>query len=375
MLNAGPPPRRDRGAVPKRPPSPFRVGSYPPLPLAHPLQVFGSTFAVHISTSLTLHPDTMMRAVMDRSMQTVIRAREPTLHQFLRKLQYVASKKHRLSKGMRDLTVRELGRFMPATEIEKALDHAPQRTAPDSDWANLLTGLQGCDGELFHDIATCLAACDAHALYLQALAVNGQHAQVEDHFKHLLGPAQEAWKSLNPTLNLRVLVLVEVALKTLAWLECRTTTPDQNVTLQPISRVASLLDPGRRPLGHWLGEVCQASHCDDLKALSNALGLRKATHLRRPLKHDLLKKWSASKVVAMPGTAVAPVLRAVRLKERAQTLESRFYVARLLTFLCDLTRSGTPGAAPLWAEVQTQINSRHAEAYRLEVARLLTPPP
>lgn len=370
LLTARPPPRQGRSAAPKRPSSPFLVSAYPPVPLPHPLQVFGATFAVHISSALTLHPDTVTRAVMDTSLQTVIRARDPNRHQFLRKLHYVASKKHKLSKGMRDLTLRELERFMPAPEIANALNHEPQRLPPDSHWANLLKGLPGGNGELFHDIAACLAACDAHGLYLQALVINGQHAQAEEHLRHLLGPAHEAWKSLNPTLSMRVMLLVEVALKTLAWLECQTTTPGPNLTAQPPSLVASLLDPGHRPLGHWLREVCQAAGCHDLGALSNDLCFREeAMHHGRPITHNLLKKWSASKEVAMPAIALAPVLRAVRLKVPAQTLESLFYVARLLTFLCDLTRSGTLGAVPPWAEVQAQIKSRYVEAYRLEVER------
>ena len=227
---------------------------------------------------------------------------------------------------------------------------------------------------MFRDIADCLADCDAHVIFLMALMRHGDVARAREHIRHLLGPSEDAWKLLNPALGLQIMILVEVALKTLAWLEVRMSPPLQNPAGQPHSRVERLMATEHRPMGHWFTEVCDASKCKDLKELSDALLRQKATHHGRPIQYDLLKKWSAYSQVAMPQVALKKVLQAVQLKDRAETLESRFYVARLLTFLCDVTRSATAGLAPTWAAIQAQIKSRHTEVYRLEVERLFKTP-
>ncbi len=72
----------------------------------------------------------------------------------------------------------------------------------------------------------------------------------------------------------------------------------------------------------------------------------------------------------MPPAAVTPVLSGVLIDERADLLKSRFYVARFLTFICDLTWAGTEGATPVWAQSQKQIESRYAQLYQLESDRL-----
>jgi hypothetical protein len=72
----------------------------------------------------------------------------------------------------------------------------------------------------------------------------------------------------------------------------------------------------------------------------------------------------------MPWLAAPAVLRAVRSPERAQTLANRFRLARLLTFLCDLTRSATAGDCPAWEAVQEQIKSRYTDVYRLQAQAL-----
>ena len=132
--------------------------------------------------------------------------------------------------------------------------------------------------------------------------------------------------------------------------------------------ITELLDPGRRPLGHWLHDVQQASDCKHHADLAKCLLSVGARHHDRVISHDLLKKWSSSKNVVMPQTAAKPVLRGVRIRERADRLQDRYYVARFLTFLCDLTCAAIPGAAPAWADIQAQIKSRYRQAYRHEAA-------
>lgn len=352
------------------------VSSIPALQLQRPLEVFGAKFAVYVSSALTLHPDTVARAVLGTSLQKTLRSRAPAQYSALKKLLYVAKTKLPARLGTKNLLLKELGQIISPELLTAALDRqGPEYSALAGDeWKELLKGMDGCAGELFHDIATCLAACDLHMRFMQSLLENGHRAEAEAHFKTLFSRAQDAWISLEPRLAFKVMLQLEVALMTLAWVECEGAVLGGKAPAQPGSAAATLLDVGRRPLGHWLREVCDASRCASLGALSDALLLQGATYHGEPISHHLLKKWSSSKSVAIPRIAVAPVLKAVRVKGHVERLENRFYVARLLTFLCDLARSGMVGAPVQWGEVQAHIKSRYTAVYRLEVERRLVTP-
>jgi hypothetical protein len=367
-----PSPAVQEGGSPAKGLAAFPVSSYPPLELQRPLEVFGASFLVHIATPFTLNPDTLTRVLTDTSLQTAIRTNVKAeirgFHPLLKKLSYVARGKHKLSAGLRNLSIRELGPLLPAWEIEQALDGRGPPVLPRSTWATLLQGMQGTAGDLKREVATCLAACDSHYIYLDALIGGGRQGEGQAHLDKLLGASQEAWQSLNPRLAFKVMLLVEVALKALAWVESRFAALEQGQTAMATqSPVDSMLAPGRRPLGHWLKEVCDASGCAHLTHLSTRLDLKYGAQGDAPSRH-LLKQWSSSRV--MPAARLKQVLGAVRIREQAQVIENRFYVARLLTFLCDLTWAGTIDTPPSWEVVQAHIRSRHAEAYRLEVQRL-----
>lgn len=135
------------------------------------------------------------------------------------------------------------------------------------------------------------------------------------------------------------------------------------------STVTQLLEPARKPLGHWLHQVMQASNCTNLAVFAQYLLRVDARHLNRVISHDLLKKWSSSKNVAMPQTALEPVMRGVAVLDRAERLADRYYLARFLSFLCDLTWASIPGGTPSWHDIQAQMTSRYKAVYRLEVAQ------
>lgn len=358
-----------------RPSLAFPVSAFAPVPLQRPLTVFGARVEVHTSTALTLSPDTVARAALDTSLQTFIRTAEPGKHMLLKKLLYVAAGKHRLSAGMKNLVKEELKPLMEPDALAAVLEGTDGATScsPGSDWARLLNGMAGGEELLFHDIAAHLAQYDAQVIEMRRLDATGRRTEAHRHFESLMGPALQAWQALNPRLSIPVFLLLEVALRTLAWLECRSTKPLPDAPAAQESQVAPLLDAGRWPLGLWLAEVRVASGCPNLAALSQHLDRHGATLHGRSIRHALLKDWSNSTRVLMPQLAVNPVLRGVRVREQSERLEGCYYVARLLTFLCDLARSGTQGEAPAWAEVRSQIKSRYTELHRLELARASAP--
>jgi hypothetical protein len=356
-------------AVPAQP-GKIPVSVYPPLTLARPLSVFGPAFKVHLSAYATLSPDTVMQASLDTSLHSFLHAEMPDWTLSLKKLLYIGTGKHRPSDGTKRLLKGQFkGVFEP--DALNAVLHAqePPEAPPHSDWDLVLRGMHRGEPGLVRDIATGLAAYDHEVLQMRALHRAGDQAAAQAAANQLLGNSLQAWKSLTPPLATptRVVLLVDSSLQVLSTLICTADAPSVDLAARE-THITSLMAPGHRPLGHWLTEVRSACDCRTLAELSQRLLKVDAKHLQRPISHDLLKKWSSSQKVAMPRTAVKPVLSGVRITEQAELLNNRFYVARFLTFLCDLVFAATPGEAPLWPDCQAQVRERFVQIYRRELA-------
>jgi hypothetical protein len=365
--------RAPEPASPRRAPGAplLPVTDYPPVQLPHAFELFGQ-LKVHISTGFTFSPDTLARAVLDTSLDAVLRRHLPQWHLLIREFVYSVDGKHTPSPTTKRRLLKELAPIIPQSALCDALDGQQVATQRVSDWASMLQGLHG-GGGLLNELATCLAGCDAHLLqFVAELAQQQGKAAADAHLQSLFCEELAAWRALNPRLLMQVCLLVEVALKALAWLECRADQPSAGPDPQT-SCLDVLLAPGRRPMGHWLAEVCASSGCANLRKLADELHWR-VTYHRKPISYDLLRKWSGSSTVLMPAAAMPLVLAGVRKKNWAETLPNRFYVARFLTFVCDLLRAGSTGEAIApWEEVQAQVRSRYEQAYRLQVAHALDP--
>lgn len=310
-----------------------------------------------------------MRVVMDTSLQTFLRKNKPSLLQSLKKLLYAGTGKHQPSENTKKLIQQELAPINEPLAVAAVLNgKVPPPAPPESDWRLLLRGMNGGGPDIVRDIAIELAAFDEMALQIRKLTRVGDTAKAATHTQALLGNSVQAWKALNPRLLLapQVLLLLESSLHTLARLTCRIDIPGVDLPSRE-SSLMQLLEPKRRPLGHWLTEVRLACGCKSLAAL--------AQRLDSAISHDRLKAWSSSKKVAMPHSALKPVLRGVRIRAQAEMQEDRYYVARLLTFLCDLGCAGIPGEAPGWADIQAQLKSRFVQLYQLELERQVEPEP
>jgi hypothetical protein len=310
-----------------------------------------------------------MRVVMDTSVQTFLRKNKLSLLQSLKKLLYAGTGKHQPSENTKKLIQQELAPVNEPLAVAAVLNGmVPPPSPPESDWRLLLRGLNGGGPDIVRDIADELAAFDDIALQIRELTRVGDTANAAAHTQALLGTSAQAWKALNPRMLLapQVLLLLESSLQTLARLTCRINIPGVDLPSRE-SSLTQLLEPKRRPLGHWLTEVRLASGCKSLAAL--------AQRLDSAISHDRLKAWSSSKKVAVPHSALKPVLRGVRIRAQAETQEDRYYVARLMTFLCDLGCAAIPGEAPGWADIQAQLRSRFVQLYRLELERQVVPEP
>lgn len=350
-------------------PGKIPLSAYAPVSLARPLSLFGATFQVHLSASCTLNPGTALLAVMDISLLTFLRKETPVLFQHMKTLTYAGTGKHRPSETTRKRIQQDLKLLDPEAVVAILDGREPPPAPAHSDWRTVLRGMGEGESNFVRDIATNLASWDDQALHIRGLTQAGKKEQAHACSETMMSASLPAWQALNPRVlhALQVLILMESSLQTLARLMRAVDSPSLDLTSRE-SQITQLLDPSRRPLGHWLHDVQQASDCKSLSDLAQRLLGVGAKHNDRNITHDLLKKWSSSSNVVMPRTAVAPVLRSVRLRERAERLQDRYHVARFLTFLCDLLWAGIPGEAPAWADIQAQIKSRYSQIYRLEAA-------
>lgn len=358
------------GKVAPAQPAKIPLSAYAPVPLARPMSVFGAKFKVRVSTSFTLSLDTVLQAVMDTSLLTFLRTEVPGIYQSFKKLLYAEAGKHRLSEGTKKLIQHELKLLNAPDTIAAALNGQQlPPSPPESHWKLVLQGMKGGESNFVRDIANSLAAWDGEALKIWELSRAGDMEQAHARTEALLRTSLPSWEALNPRLleSPRILILVESSLQTLTKLMCGVNMPTMDLPSRE-SQITQLLDAGRRPLGHWLHEVTRASDCESLPELAQCLLRAGARHHDRAISPDLLKKWSSSKNIAMPQTALKSILRGVRNQELAKTLESRYYVARFLTFLCDLAWAGIPGEAPVWSDIQAQLKSWYALVYRREAA-------
>ena len=231
------------------------VSAYPPLQLARPLAAFGKGFQVHLSSALTLSLDTTLQAVFGTSQLTLIRNKLPHLHLTLKKLMYSGLGEHVPSSGTKDLIGQHLGEFIDRDALSAVLNgQEPPLCSQESDWNTVLRGMGRNEGEFFYDVAAHLAAFNTQMTEVRELALSAHLTEAKAKFLALLGDAEQAWQAINPCLPHKVMLLVEIALKTLVWIECK--SHDSSRSPLPVeSKVTALLSPNRRPMGNWLVEV------------------------------------------------------------------------------------------------------------------------
>lgn len=170
-----------------------------------------------------MSPDTLLRVVLDTSLQTFLRDKEPEHFQSLKILLYAGAGKHEPSKTTKTFVQKKLKLLGEAEAIHAVLAGLEPPPAPlASDWNLLLKGMNSGGDRFVEDIATNLAAWDEQALQIRKLKQAGNQARAANQALALLGGGLPAWKALNPGLLQapQALLLVESSLQTLARLMC-----------------------------------------------------------------------------------------------------------------------------------------------------------
>lgn len=282
--------------------------------------------------------------------------------------------KNKLLGTTQKLIKQRFGAFFTSDILDEVLEgREPSAPMPwQSDWETLqqTMGESGKDDFIYPLVAR-FAHLDRLAWTARQLHDNGLPddgmALLAPHIGHSL----EGWRKLNRSLSLTVMLLVDVSLQTLAWLELRS-WPKQSIarTEIPASQLLPWLEPGKKLIGHWLLRMLTAADCKNLGDFS-VLMARKSIKLHNNyVSHDLLKKWSSGGQL-MPATACECVLKAAGKKLNFDQERGRFAVVRFLSFLCDMVIADTRGEPTSWAIAQDQISQRYFELYKLEYSRLL----
>jgi hypothetical protein len=327
----------------------------------------GKSFEMHSSCAMTLSPDTLLRAVADMSTKTLIRDDGTQMYQHLKKLQYFALGKHQLSSGTKKLLMKDLGPFLSESALDEIFSGSVPTYVPQSDWLFVVKGMgENCDAPLGL-IARKMLACDEQFLEVWKARGTKLGAQAQTNLELALNPALEAWRRISPNLSSQSFLLIESALRILVDLEYFWTS-EANLTITQTSRFGLQLEVTRRPMGHWLKGVMREVNCTNLLELSKVIHSKRGMHLKRTISHDLLKKWSSSKSVLMPSGALAPILNAVAIGAVRERLAGGFYVARFLTFVCDMVWATTFGPIEKWEAAQAQVKIRYDELYRLHAS-------
>ena len=102
----------------------------------------------------------------------------------------------------------------------------------------------------------------------------------------------------------------------------------------------SLLNPLQKPLGNWFSELHLAVGCKNNQELACLLFRLRKLSDGKPNSHDRLKKWASVQLGnVMPVDGMKVVCSTVADATARDRLESRFLVARFLTFIVDMVRS------------------------------------
>lgn len=362
----------------------FLTSRFPPLQLARPLESFGASFSVELSSSLAFAPDTVLRATTGHSLRTLMRRHG--WDALIKQLQYGATGKHSLSSTSKRVIAGRLGLHPDrigciftddlskeirrkesmafVAQIGKAFDEVVGRPAADAgEWELLAAGLGPLsEDNPIHVLVREMAKVDALIAEVTALSQQGRAVEAEGKVSHLLKGVIGAWEVLVPGLPRRTSLLLDSTLRTLGTLE-RAFKGSKNTQGPSATGALALLDSSRKPLGHWFDELRRAVKCRDNLALEKYLS-RTAVIRGKTISHDRLKAWaSVQPKSVMPYAAMEAVVAAVPDASKRAYLQSRFLLARGLTFLADFLRSSTEQSGLSWQAAQFALAERYKKLF------------
>jgi hypothetical protein len=331
---------------------------FPPVPLARPLKVFGSTFKVEVSSGITIGPDTVLRAAIGKSLQFLLRKNAGPLvfNQFI----YGLTGKHRLTRTTKANICKTFG--APLELLGISLDGTPpaNELADSSDWECIAKAWgPKSEEDLFGVLIARMVALDQAYDAAARLAATGDRSSADRVLMMVLGDSVPIWRRLCPEVHARSCILIESSLKVLAALEQVGRAPHQSSEPKP-SVVLDLLSPSKKPIGNWLQQLMATCRCGSLGDLADVLAKKAVVHHRHLVSRDTLKGWSSMR----PGMLLTlegcnALLKVLPNSAEVPMRQTRFALARFLAFLCDFLMSSVHSSPPSWPTTQDMLICRY----------------
>ena len=331
---------------------------FQPIRLERPLKLFGKSFAVELSSDLTLGPDTVLRAALGKSIKSLLR--EENLLQPLRQFSDGLLGKHKLSNTTKKNICAAMGPFSEYVQAIFNGEPVPAALEKTSDWSTLATtwGLLTRENAVHVVVQSFIALDQFMEEVADCTKMNPQAGEqmFQTHFMKML----PAWHEFSPSFSIHGYLRIESSLYVMAEMEKSLGTVDADGKLQS-SVVESYLEPKMKPLGHWLRDVGVTVKCANNKELADLLARRRVLHQGdKAITHDTLKSWSAMKPgMLMSLEGCQSLLKVIQNEVEVERLLSRFAVARFLAFLCDFLCSSAHHEAPKWSNAQQILLKRY----------------
>ena len=340
-----------------------RLGRFPtsrflPVPLVRPLEVFGKSFDVELSSGLTFGPDTVLRASIGKSLQTLLREQGKLLP--LKQLRDGLLGLHRLSSTTKASIRASMGPLGDQFGAVLNGGPIPSDLGAMSDWVCLAASWGPLSSDNLLDVVVA-SFIDLDQLVESAALCASAHGQAagEKLLQARFGRTLSAWRELCPDLSLEGCLRIETSLLVVVdLLGSAGAIHEQETTWA--APALELLNPDTKPLGNWLRQVATAVKCANYRELADVLARKGILHHGdRPITHDTLKGWSAMKPgMLMSIEGCQSLVQVVANTKAAGRLRSRFALARFLAFLCDFLRSSVRAQAPSWPETQALLQVR-----------------
>lgn len=316
------------------------VNFLPTIPLERPFRLFGRSFALRMSSHLTLEPNTLLWVLIGETFEKITRTNGSDVFGVLRR---GLIKEQRLTRTTLAPIRQQLRQLLPPDLPEDAslielLEALPKATA----WTMFKRGLGEFEGEGLSWLTQYMVSLEELQMEVVALRNAGLQEEAEARFVAQVGAPREFWGAHgipDPSVHLPLDVLCQGLA---AWEASHATA---GVSLEG---ALSLLNPIKRPMGHWL-------RYQQTRAGSRSLqGLADRTQVAD---HERLRAWSAGRDLLPPAKAEAIV--AALGGDDSGVEMARYRWARLMAFLCEWVICATPGQAPTWPVAQILVAQRY----------------
>lgn len=325
-------------------------GSLPAVPMERPFRLFGRTFAVRLSTPLVVEPNTTLWVLSGESLERVVASAGTNVFDVLRR---GLVKKQNLSRTTLAPLRRGLRPLLPPDLPEDASLQAIADAMPRaSAWSLFLRGFGEHEGEGLCSLGRGLINIEAMFGAAVKLHDEGRTAEAETLFVLHVGTPWEFWVGIGIP-DARAYLPLDVLCQQLAAVEASGAAPGV-----PSGGMLSLLDPAKRPMGHWLRRQQKRAGCRSLQALSDHA---------KVANYERMRAWSAGRDLLPPAKAEA-IVDALGDDQTGAEM-ARYRWARLASFLSEWVICATPGHAPTWSDSQTLVAQRYRELLDLAVSR------